>query len=79
MKCKSLRTVKFGEGLEALGTDEYSDNGKMWYGVFQESSIESVDLPSTLQRIEYCVFKECRNLKSIELPEKLEYIGKGCF
>ena len=41
-KCKSLRTVKFNEGLEALGADEYRDDGKMWRGVFQESSIESI-------------------------------------
>ena len=33
-KCKSLRTVKFSEGLEVLGTDEYTDDGKMWLGVF---------------------------------------------
>ena len=55
-KCESLKTVKFCEGLEALGTDEYSDDGGLWYGIFQESSIESVELPSTLKRIEYSTF-----------------------
>ena len=41
-RCKSLKTVKFSEGLEVLGTDEYPDDGGMWYGVFEDSSIESV-------------------------------------
>ena len=78
-KCKSLKTVEFSEGLEVLGTDEYTDKGGMWYGVFEESSIESVDLPSTLKKIEYSAFENCKNLKHIELPDKLEYIGKRCF
>ena len=55
-KCESLKTVKFNEGLEVLGTDEYPDDGGRWFGVFEESSIESVELPSTLKRIEYCAF-----------------------
>ena len=68
--------MKFGDGLEMLGTDEYSDNGKMFYGVFEESSVENVDLPSTLKKIEYSAFENCHNLISIELPQQLESIGK---
>ena len=71
--------MKFGEGLEILGTNEYPDNGNLWYGVFEESSIESVELPSTLKRIEYWAFENCKSLKSITLPDKLEYIGNRCF
>ena len=48
--------MKFNEGLEVLGTDEYPDDGGLWCGIFQESSIESVELPSTLKRMEYSVF-----------------------
>lgn len=36
-------------------------------------------LPSTLKRIEYNVFDECKQLKNIQLPEGLEYIGRQCF
>ena len=36
-------------------------------------------MPSTLKRIEYNTFYGCENLKSINLPERLEYIGKKCF
>ena len=40
--CKSLRTVEFSEGLEVLGTDEYTDDDGPWCGVFQKSALESV-------------------------------------
>ena len=48
--------MKFNEGLEVLGTNEYDDDGSMYLGVFQDSSVEHVELPSTLKRIEYCAF-----------------------
>ena len=41
-KCQSLKEAVFNEGLEVLGTDEYTDDGKLLYGLFEESSIESV-------------------------------------
>ena len=50
-------------------------DGGRWYGAFQESGLESAELPSTLKRIEYGAFKSCGNLKSVVLPETLEYIG----
>ena len=78
-KCENLKTVKFGEELEALGTDEYIDDGKLLYGVFEESPVEHVELLSTLKRIEHCAFEKCKNLKSINLPTSLEYIGMWCF
>ena len=62
-----------------LGTDEYMDSGRMWHGVFQASSIEQVELSSTLKRIEYGAFESFNKLRSIALPENLEYIGKQCF
>lgn len=78
-ECKNLKSVKFGEGLEVLGTDEHMDDGQTWSGVFEESAVESVELPSTLKRIEYNAFMKCENLKSIRVPEKLECVCKGCF
>ena len=71
--------MELNEGLEVLGTDEYPDDGGTWCGVFEQSSLECVELPSTLKRIEYSAFEECKNLKSINLPEKLEHIEKRCF
>ena len=49
------------------------------YGVFQESGVERIEMPSTLKRIEYNAFQSCKRLKSITLPDKLEYVGECCF
>ena len=62
-----------------LGTDEYFGDDEPMRGVFEESALENIKLPSMLRRIEYSAFKSCKNLKSIDLPEKIEYIGKECF
>lgn len=63
--CWRLQTVKFGEGLETLGTDEYESNGVAWTGVFEESAVETVELPRTLKRIKCSAFNSCKNLKTI--------------
>ena len=55
------------------------EDGQLYYGVFQESAVESVTLPSTLKRIEYGAFQDCKNLKHITLPNGLEKIGMRCF
>ena len=56
-KCQNLKKVVLNEGLEVLGTDEYpDDDNEQWYGVFTDSALESVELPSTLKRIEYSAF-----------------------
>ena len=78
-KCGNLKTVKFSEGLIALGTDEYDSDGDMIRGVFEGSALENVELPKTLERIEYSAFEDCGNLKNIILPEGLEFIGKKAF
>ena len=67
------------EGLEVLCTDDYIKNGSAFYGFFQSSAAEEVRLPSTLKRIEYNAFRDCRNLKRLVLPDKLEHIGRCCF
>lgn len=48
--------MRFSEGLEVLGTDEYADDDTLFHGVFEESALENVWLPSTLKRIEYSAF-----------------------
>lgn len=75
-QCRNLRSVRFGEGLEIIGTDEYEKGDRLWYGTFENSVLEHIDLPSTLKRIEYNTFHSCKNLKSVALPDGLAYIGK---
>ena len=50
-KCPNLKRVTLNEGLETLGTSEYTKEGKPWCGVFQDSAVEDVRLPSTLRYI----------------------------
>ena len=78
-ECRNLRRAVLNEGLEVLGTDKYTGSGIPFCGVFQESAVEDVRLPSTLKRIEYYAFQNCKNLKKIVLPDKLEYVGQYCF
>ena len=77
--CKSLKSVRFAEGLEVLGTDERQSDDTTWVGAFQKSVLESIRLPSTLKRMGHRTFMGCGNLKAIELPDRLEYLGKECF
>lgn len=68
------------EGLEALGTDEYDDdNDVLGAGTFEGSGLKRIKLSSTIKRIEYCAFENCKNLKDIALPDGLIYIGLKCF
>ena len=77
--CDNLKTVVLSEGLSVLGTNEYPGGDNCYCGVFEQSALECVTLPSTLKRIEYSTFRRCEHLKGIRLPEQLEYIGKQCF
>ena len=67
------------EGLEALGTDEYKDDGGMGSGAFEDSGLKRIKLSSTIKRIEYSAFEDCKSLKNIQLPDKLVYVGKRGF
>lgn len=62
---QALRSAVVNEGLETLGTDEYDSEGEMGGGVFEDSGLESIHLPSTLKRIEYCAFEDCRDLRNV--------------
>ena len=64
--------MKLGE-KEIIGKEEYEGR------VFYESGITTISLPSTLKTIEAETFRNCRNLKRVEIPNGTEYIGAGCF
>lgn len=71
--------MRFCAGLETLGTGEYALGGQLYCGVFEESAVQHVTLPSTLRKIEYNAFRCCENLYSIRLPRRVEIIGRCCF
>ena len=48
-QCRRLRTVALNEGLETL--DGEIEGLYLWAGIFEESLVEDVRLPSTLRQI----------------------------
>ena len=69
--------MQLNEGLEKLGAKE-TFNGSEYEGeVFEYSAIENVRIPSTVKRLEKETFYDCENLKNIEIPDNVEYIGKN--
>ena len=71
--------MQLNEGLKELGEKEVIDGEDREGGVFYRSAIESIKLPSTLKRLEEETFYYCENLKRVEIPNGVEYIGKQCF
>ena len=61
--CRSLRYVELNEGLETIGTDRGT------YGVFGDSALEHVLLPSTLKWTESKAFSGCTSLTSVKSRE----------
>lgn len=59
-------------------------DGKIVYGIGEEafknvSSIKSITMPSTLERIEGSAFYGCINLETVNLNKGLNYIGVSAF
>ena len=76
---KSLRSVVLNEGLEMLGTSSCLPDGNVCPGAFQESGLRRVRLQSALKAILPRTFKSCKNLRTVDFPEELLYIGEECF
>ena len=68
--CESLRRVVLNEGLEVL-KDHCGSDPCACLGVFQDSGIEEIALPSTLWQIGYYVVFHCDSLRTI-------YMKRGC-
>ena len=71
-ECGRLRRVVLNEDLKKLD----SEDGE---GVFHDSALEEVVLPSTLLQIEDDAFCKCRSLKHVTLPDALEELSAYCF
>ena len=71
--------MRLNDGLERQGVKEIIDGSGYEGGVFRETAIESIRLPSTLRRVEAMTFAGCQNLNSVKISEGIEYIGEQCF
>jgi len=60
--------IKLSEGLRTLGECAFSD-----------SDLKGIELPDTLETIEYGAFMSCQELERITIPGSVRYIGNGAF
>ena len=67
------------EGLEAIGTDEYKNDNDTGSGAFEDSGLRKIRLSSTIKRIGFSAFKDCKSLRTVEFSEGLEVIGIQAF
>lgn len=68
-KCKSLRTIDAGSGLEAIGAYAFSEC----------TALEVVILPMQVNDIGEYAFSGCSSLKSFDVPWSLGKIADGLF
>lgn len=62
-----------------MGTVECFNDGEVYLGVFEGSAVRRVNLPLTLKTIERSVFRNCKGLENIKLPDGLVMIGLYAF
>lgn len=67
--------MKLNEGLETLGIID----SQGLYGVFEKSALKNLQLSSTLRNIGCSAFQDCKAMRHIRLPDRLESIGERCF
>ena len=77
--CGSLRQAELNEGLAVLGTNVLDSERQTEHGAFEESALERVVLPSTLERIQFRAFAGCKKLTGVALPPGLRVLSDGCF
>ncbi len=89
--CESLRRVVIGERINSVpqGTFAYCSSleeveikgsiSKIGVRAFYKSSIENIDLPSSLREIKDNAFDSCEKLKNLILPEGVKTLGESAF
>ena len=64
----SLKTVKLPENLELIGLS-----------CFENSGVETIELPDTVKVIADCAFKNCDNLVEVNLPKAMTELGNEAY
>lgn len=72
--CRNLRHVELNDSLKTLGGDGTSRDG-----VFEDTVLEDVKIPSTVECMGDRAFYGCKNLTGLDIPDGLAYIGGDCF
>ena len=56
--------------------NEFRKNGDMFHGVFENSGLEEIFLPTKLSLIAYRAFRGCKNLRNVVLPDSLTCVSE---
>lgn len=52
---------------------------KIWYGAFEYTGLETVELPNSLIETSNAMFRGCESLRSVKLPESLTTLSQSTF
>lgn len=66
--CSNLSDITISEGVKTIGN-----------GAFEGCPIKTIDLPDSLEVIEYKAFKGCSSLENIYIPDSVKRIEYGAF
>ena len=75
--CINLETVILEEGVEQIGNPMYLSSGT--YVFSKCTSLASLTLPETLERIASLAFSDCTSLTDVEVPSNCSIIGSRAF
>lgn len=64
----NLKTINLSDKLESIENL-----------AFENSGLEIIELPETIEIINHYAFKGCANLTDVTIPSKVEYLGNGAF
>lgn len=78
---RELKSVKIPNSVEGIGESAFASTGltsvtipasvkKIHYRAFADTPLKKIVIPDTVEKIESGAFSECKDLKSITLPEK---------
>lgn len=68
-QCDRLKSIKFSEGLDDIGS----------YAFFACGSLEELILPESLSSITFRAFEGCKGLKRVVFPSRMDHIGEAAF
>ena len=86
-KCRNLREIVLPESVQKVNFEDCTNlkNVRMPYGVREIvsfagcTSLETIELPETVETIGTRAFFNCRSLKKISIPEKVQKIEEATF
>jgi hypothetical protein len=78
-RCDSVQSASSGWIIDDAVYYQVSFYGKNLAGAFQDMSLKKVVLPSSVRKIEYKTFGNCKSLESVEMPSGISEIGWYAF